>query len=114
LVTLIVLHVGALWITSPPDVVDALALRSPTAFSIWGVLAMWAAFAAAAVAALRKPLRLRMSLWRPVHLALTSCVAGGTIVHALLIDGAMGQITKLLICGVAGVVLVWSFGALRR
>lgn len=37
-------HVGGLWITSPPDVVDALLFRSPTVFSVWGVIAMWAVF----------------------------------------------------------------------
>ncbi|MEM7296609.1 MAG: ferric reductase, partial [Pseudomonadota bacterium] len=36
-------HVIGLWITSPPDVTDALLFISPTPFSTWGVLAMWAA-----------------------------------------------------------------------
>jgi hypothetical protein len=42
LVAAVVLHVAGLWITSPPDVVDALLFRSPTPFSAWGVVAMWA------------------------------------------------------------------------
>src|SRR5262245_33617421 len=37
----IVVHVGGLWITSPPDMIDALLLSSPTPFSDWGVIAMW-------------------------------------------------------------------------
>ncbi len=37
----VLLHVGGLWVTSPPDVIDALTLRSPTPFSVWGVIAMW-------------------------------------------------------------------------
>src|SRR5262245_7786661 len=42
LVAAIVVHVGGLWITSPPDMIDALLLASPTPFSLWGVIAMWA------------------------------------------------------------------------
>ena len=51
LVLAVVVHVGALWLTSPPDVVDALLFVSPTPFAAWGVVAMWAVFAAALVAA---------------------------------------------------------------
>ena len=47
LVAAILIHVGGLWITSPPDVIDALLFVSPTPFSAWGVIAMWAAFGAA-------------------------------------------------------------------
>jgi multiple sugar transport system substrate-binding protein len=52
------IHVGGLWVTGPPDVVDALLLVSPTPFSTWGVAAIWAALAAALLAVLRRPLRL--------------------------------------------------------
>ena len=64
LVVAVVIHVAALWITSPPDVVDALLFASPTPFSAWGVIAMWAVFAAALLAALRRRLRLRPRTWR--------------------------------------------------
>ena len=47
LVLAIVVHVAGLWLTSPPDVVDALLFVSPTPFSAWGVIAMWTAFGAA-------------------------------------------------------------------
>ena len=50
LVVALVLHVGGLSITSPPDVLDALLFASPTPFSVWGVIAMWATFAAALLA----------------------------------------------------------------
>jgi len=33
LVMAVLIHVGGLWVTSPPDVIDALLLRSPTPFS---------------------------------------------------------------------------------
>ena len=35
LVAAVVGHVAGLWITSPPDVIDALLFRSPTPFSAW-------------------------------------------------------------------------------
>lgn len=95
LILAIVLHVGGLWITSPPDVVDALTFTSPTPFSAWGVIAMWAAFAAATLAALRKRLHLRPMAWRRAHVALALIVAAGTVAHALLIEGTMEPVTKL-------------------
>jgi hypothetical protein len=39
LVVAIVIHVAGLWITSPPDMIDALLYASPTPFSPWGVTA---------------------------------------------------------------------------
>jgi hypothetical protein len=53
LVVAVVIHVGALWTTSPPDVIEALLFASRTPFSAWGVIAMWAIFAVALLAALR-------------------------------------------------------------
>jgi hypothetical protein len=38
LVLAVLIHVAGLWITSPPDVIDALLFRSPTPFSAWGVV----------------------------------------------------------------------------
>lgn len=95
LILAILLHIGGLWVTSPPDVVDALTFTSPTAFSAWGVIAMWAAFAAATLAALRKRLHLRPMTWRRAHVALALIVAAGTVAHALLIEGTMETATKL-------------------
>ena len=59
LVVAVVIHVAGLWITSPPDMIDALLFSSPTPFSPWGVIAMWAIFAVAIIAALRRRLGLR-------------------------------------------------------
>ena len=56
LVAAVVVHVAGLWLTSPPDVIDALLFTSPTPFSAWGVVAMWAVFAAALLAAARRRL----------------------------------------------------------
>ncbi len=98
LVLLIVLHVAGLWITSPPDVIDALLLRSPTPFSLWGVIAMIAVFGSALFATLRRRLRLRPALWRLIHLCFATVIIAGTLAHALLIEGAMETVTKALLC----------------
>ncbi|BDG71021.1 ferric reductase-like transmembrane domain-containing protein [Roseomonas fluvialis] len=95
IVLAVVVHVAALWLTSPPDVIDALLLRSPTPFSAWGVVAMWAVFATGLLAVLRGRLRLRLIVWRLCHMALALVIVVGTVVHALLIDGTMEIVSKL-------------------
>ena len=97
LVLAIVLHVAGLWITSPPDVVDALLFRSPTPFSVWGMLAMWAIFAAACVAVLRR--RVGPRLWRVLHMILVTIAVGGSVLHAMRIEGTMGMTSKVILCG---------------
>ena len=92
LVLAVVVHVGGLWITSPPDVIDALLFTSPTPFSAWGVIAMWALFATALLAALR--LRLRPRTWRIAHTFLAVVIVLGTVVHAILIEGTMETVSK--------------------
>lgn len=98
LVVSVVIHVAALWITSPPDVVDALLFASPTPFSAWGVIAMWAVFAAALLAAFRRRLRLRPRTWRIAHTSLAVVIVAGTVAHALLIEGTMETLTKAALC----------------
>ena len=99
LLVAVLVHVGGLWITSPPDVVDALTFTSATPFSAWGVIAMWATFAAALVAALRP--RLSPRRFRLGHTALVAVVVVTTIVHAVLIDGTMGTVSKWMLCALA-------------
>ncbi len=94
----VVVHVAGLWITSPPDVIDALLFVSPTPFSVWGVMAMWAVFASAALVAFRRRLRLRIRGWRLTHSALALIIVSGTVVHALLIEGTMEPISKAMLC----------------
>lgn len=96
LVLAVLIHVAGLWITSPPDVVDVLLFRSPTPFSIWGAVAMWAVFAAALLAAMRKRIGLR--LWRVGHSIAVAVVIIGTVVHAWLIEAAMEDVTKAALC----------------
>src|SRR5438270_5996102 len=54
LVGLVVIHVLGLWITSPPDMIDALLFASPTPFSPFGVVAMYAILAVALLAVQRR------------------------------------------------------------
>ena len=122
LVVSVVLHVAGLWITSPPDVVDALLFASPTPFSAWGVIAMWAVFAAALLAALRRRLRLSPQVWRLAHTGLAAVVVAGSIVHALLIEGTMETVSKVVLCAIvmlatAKVLVdlrVWAIRTRRR
>jgi len=96
LVVAVVLHVAGLWITSPPDMIDALTYTSPTPFSPWGVTAMWAIFAVAALALFRRRLGLRT--WRIVHMSLAVIIVVGGVVHAMLVEGTMETVSKAVLC----------------
>ena len=96
LVVAVVIHVGGLWITSPPDMIDALTFTSPTPFSPFGVIAMWAIFAVAFLAALRRRLGLRT--WRIVHMTLAVVIVVGSVVHGMLIEGTMETMSKAALC----------------
>ena len=99
LVAAVVLHVAGLWISSPQDVVDVLLFQSPTPFSVWGVIGMWAVFAAALLAALRRRLRLRPRVWRITHAFLAVVIVVGSAAHAMLVEGTMETISKAALCG---------------
>jgi len=98
LVLSLVIHVAGLWLTSPPDVVDALLFNSPTPFSNWGVIAMWAVFASACLALFRRRFRSRLGLWRLSHKSLAGVIVIGSVVHAMKVDGTMEIISKSLLC----------------
>jgi predicted ferric reductase len=98
LVVAIMIHVGGLWITSPPDMIDALLFASPTPFSPFGVIAMWAIFAVALLAALRRRLGIRPRTWRIAHTLLAIVIVAGSALHALLIEGTMETISKASLC----------------
>ena len=97
LVAAVIVHVAGLWLTSPPDIEDALLLRSPTPFSVWGVAGMWALFAAALLAIFQR--RLPPLVWRIGHTSLVSIVVLGGVIHAMLIEGTMEPTSKALLCG---------------
>jgi predicted ferric reductase len=96
LVIALLVHVGGLWITSPPDMIDALTYTSPAPFSPFGVTAMWAIFAVALLAAFRRRMGLRA--WRIVHMSLAAVIVGGSVVHVLLVEGTMETISKAALC----------------
>ena len=98
LVLAVVIHVAGLWITSPPDMIDALTYASPTPFSPFGVTAMWAIFAVALLAALRRRLGLRPRTWRFIHMPLAIVIVAGSVAHCLLIEGTMETISKAALC----------------
>lgn len=93
----VILHVAGLWITSPPDVIDAMTFTSPTLFSPFGVIAMWAIFATALWATLRKRLSTTPRSWRRAHKTLAALIVTCTVAHALLIQGTMETTTKWLL-----------------
>ena len=96
LVVAIGVHVAGLWITSPPDMIDALTFTAPTLFSPLGVIAMWAIFATAAIALARR--RLGLAAWRLWHGSLAAIIALSSTAHALLIEGTMETVTKAALC----------------
>ena len=115
LLALVGLHVAGLWVTSPPDVVDALLYASPTPFSAFGVTAMWALLAAAVLAASRRKTSPRTR--RLAHLALAAIAVIGTVVHAALIEGTMGDVSKALLAAAllaATGFAAWWLRARRR
>src|SRR3954470_23963034 len=98
LVTAVVVHVGGLWIASPPDMLDALTFTSPTPFSPFGVVAMWAIFGVALLAAFRRRLGLAPRTWRIGHMLLAVVIVVGSVVHSLLIEGTMETMSKAALC----------------
>lgn len=92
------LHVGGLYLTSAPDTLDALLLRSPTPFSVFGVLAMWGVIVAVLLVIFRKRWMRRHRHWHGVHNALVVVIVASTVVHAVQIDGTMGPVSKWILC----------------
>lgn len=107
LVMAVTVHVAALWVTSPPDVIDVLTFTSPTPFSVWGNIAMWAVLAAALLAVLRRRLALRPYRWRRAHTALAAITVLGSVVHAVLIEGTMEPLSKIGLCALVVVATLW-------
>ncbi len=113
LVVAVIVHVGGLWITSPPDVIDALLFTSPTPFSTWGVIAMWAIFAVALLAALRQRLQLGPRTWRIAHMLLAVVIVVGVVVHGMLIEGTMETVSKAVLCALVVAATIKVMADLR-
>jgi hypothetical protein len=122
LVVAVVVHVGGLWISSPPDMIDALLFTSPTPFSPFGVVAMWAIFAVGLLAAFRRRLGLAPRTWRIAHMSLALVIVAGSVVHSMLIEGTMETMSKVALCAlVLGAAIkimidrrVWRKGVTSR
>ncbi|KPF69713.1 hypothetical protein IP69_10205 [Bosea sp. AAP35] len=98
IVALVALHIGALYAYSPDDVTDILLLAAPTSFSVYGVIGMWCLILTVALTSTRRLLRLGYKPWRIVHSVLAVALAGSSVVHAIQIEGAMEDYSKLAIC----------------
>lgn len=119
IVVAVILHIVGLYLTSPPDVIDALLFDSPTPFSNWGVIAMWAILVVALMVVLRDRIGFRPRIWRMVHTGLVSVIVIGTVTHAVLIEGSMEIITKvalsaLLVIATLKVIAELRLGRNRR
>jgi predicted ferric reductase len=108
----VVIHVAGLWITSPPDMIDALTFASPTPFSPFGVIAMWAIFAVGVLALVRRRLGLRR--WRIAHMSLAVVVVAGGVTHAMLVEGPMETISKAALCALVFVAAIKVMADLVR
>ena len=62
---------------------------------------MWAVFAAALWASMRRRLGAQSRRWRLGHTLLAGTVVVSSVVHALLIEGTMETISKVALCALA-------------
>lgn len=111
IVLAVLVHLIGLWITSPPDVIDALLFVSATSFSIWGVIAMWGVFATALLVVFRRKLGFSVRRWRLSHWCLATVTVIGTVAHTLMIDGTMEFFSKIVLC--VCVVIATAFFLLK-
>ena len=109
----VVVHVAGLWFTSPPDMIDALLFASPTPFSPFGVIAMWAIFAVALLAVLRRRWALRPRTFRIAHMSLAVVIVVGSIVHAMLVEGTMETVSKAALCALVLIAAIKVMADLR-
>lgn len=114
IIALVVLHVGALYAYSPDDVSDALLLVSPTPFSVYGVVGLVCVAATACLAAIRRRLKAGLRIWRLLHSLLAIIIVGSGAVHAMLIEGAMEERSKLVLCIAAVIAVVTGAWQVNR
>ncbi|MGB0660788.1 MAG: ferric reductase-like transmembrane domain-containing protein [Mangrovicoccus sp.] len=112
LLALIIAHVIGLWITSPPDMIDALTFTAPTFFSVFGVLGMWMLFATAFLAMRRR--HILAKTWRSWHQGLGLAIALCSILHAIMIQGSMEFWSKTALCSTLLAATIWLFRARQR
>jgi predicted ferric reductase len=98
IVAAVLLHVGGLYLYSPDDISDALLLVSPTPFAVYGVIGLVGVVLTALLAAVRSRVGVRYGIWRIVHNAVSVVVVVSSVVHAVMIAGAMGFVSKAILC----------------
>ena len=98
IVSAVILHVVGLYLYSPDDISDALLLVSPTPFAVYGVVGLVGVIVTALLVVVRSRSGLRYVTWRIVHNAVSLVVVMSSVVHAMLIEGAMGFVSKAILC----------------
>ena len=79
-----------------------------------GVVAMWAIFAVALLAALRRRLGLRPRTWRIAHMLFAIVIVVASVVHGILIDeGTMETVSKAALCALVLAATVKAMVDLR-
>jgi predicted ferric reductase len=94
----VALHVGGLYLISPSDALDALLLVAPTPFSIYGVIGMRSVVFTIILVVLRSRMGFGYNAWRIIHNGLSAIVVVTSVVHALMIEGTMGSLSKQILC----------------
>ncbi|MBO9472238.1 ferric reductase [Shimia sp. R10_1] len=109
----VAVHIGGLYLTSPPDTLDTLLLVAPTPFSVYGAIACYGLVITALLVTLRQRLPLRYLHWSILHNTLALLIVISTVMHALLIEGTMGPLSKWLTCGAVLLVTSWVLWDIR-
>lgn len=109
----VAVHIGGLYLTSPPDALDALLLVAPTPFSVYGAIAFYGLIVTALLVTLRQRLPLRFLHWSILHNTLALIIVISTVVHALLIEGTMGTLSKWLTCMAVLATTLWVLWDIR-
>lgn len=99
LVLAVFMHIYALYLTSPDDMMDALFLRSATPFSIYGFIGMMGIVLITILVTLRKKINIPFKWWKVLHATVGVLVVLASVVHALWIQGTMGTVSKWMLCG---------------
>ena len=72
---------------------------------------MWAIFAVALLATLRRRLGLRT--WRIAHMLLAIVIVAGSVVHGVLIEGTMETFSKVALCALVLAATIKVISGLR-
>ena len=98
LVVAVVVHVAGLWITSPPDMIDALTLHIADAVLSLRRGRHVGDLCCRVLAAFRRRLGLAPRTWRLAHMAFAVIIVVGVWSTRLLIEGTMEAISKAALC----------------